>query len=326
MKTIYLHIGCGKTGSSAIQVWLNNNASSFEKNGYYYPSFGTPTLDTYAITSGNGVHLLNAIRQQSIPHFLDGIFKECFTKIIFSSEAFQSLTPDEAIYFVKLCKELQIRIKIIAYVRDAYDMAYSGYLQLIKRHTYDASFREFALGRTNEYQFNIIQLYEKHFSNINLIHYDSAYQHGIDISFCEALGIPFRSVPPMSKKTVNRSLTVYESQLMLLANKAYKEHYNHEGVEFSSAISDLLIATEPEKKTELLYLPDVEEHLHGALSKHIEHINRNYLEATSIQIFNPSGKNLVQSITEIDPTLKMFIRGVVKSLCQNNNSSVSHAI
>lgn len=42
MKTLYLHIGHYKTGSSAIQKYCSDNAADLRANGYHYPSVARP--------------------------------------------------------------------------------------------------------------------------------------------------------------------------------------------------------------------------------------------------------------------------------------------
>ena len=39
MKTLYLHIGTSKTGTSAIQIFCKDNQETLKKQGYYYPIF-----------------------------------------------------------------------------------------------------------------------------------------------------------------------------------------------------------------------------------------------------------------------------------------------
>lgn len=42
MKTLYIHIGHYKTGTSAIQKYCSANAATLAKNGYYYPPVARP--------------------------------------------------------------------------------------------------------------------------------------------------------------------------------------------------------------------------------------------------------------------------------------------
>ena len=50
MKRVVIHSGPGKTGTSAIQFWLNNNRSKLRDNSVYYPKH---TTDTNGVSSGN---------------------------------------------------------------------------------------------------------------------------------------------------------------------------------------------------------------------------------------------------------------------------------
>ena len=47
-KTLYLHIGMGKTGTTALQVFFSGNRKAMEKQGIAYPSLGkSKVLITY---------------------------------------------------------------------------------------------------------------------------------------------------------------------------------------------------------------------------------------------------------------------------------------
>ncbi|CAN0511837.1 unnamed protein product, partial [Phaeothamnion confervicola] len=93
-RTLYLHIGCGKTGSSALQVWLNHQADVLRRLGVDYPSFGRRKLDDYAITSGNGKKLIDAFAAGQGEALLQKLARSSCDKVFLSSEAFQGMTVE----------------------------------------------------------------------------------------------------------------------------------------------------------------------------------------------------------------------------------------
>ncbi len=318
MKNLYLHIGCGKTGSSALQVWLANNVETLSQNGFHYPLFGGGKLDDYAITSGNGVHLISSIKNLKLPKMLDSVFKGRNENVIFSSEVFQNFQEEEAEYLNRVCEKKGIRVHIIAYVRDVYDIAYSSYLQLLKRHAFTGSFTDFSLSRNNLQQFAVISFFEAHFSFIDVIHYDSEKKTGIEKSFCQTLGLPTNVIPEMKKTVVNRSLTVRESQLMMLANKAYIQRFNEGGNHFSARISDFLIAVNPEVETEIYFSEEIQKHFDKQMSGRVNRINEKYLSPGKLKIFNPENKKIVNSIETLDAGLEDFVTALCDAFFKMN--------
>jgi len=54
MRTLYLHIGASKTGTSALQVAFARNAKALRGRGLHYPGKNQDAMDG-KITSGNGL-------------------------------------------------------------------------------------------------------------------------------------------------------------------------------------------------------------------------------------------------------------------------------
>lgn len=294
-KKLFLHIGCGKTGSSALQVWLNQNSKILRKNGYYYPIFNTKIKDNYQITSGNGTHLVNALKNNSVKEFLSDIVKSKENKIIFSSEAFQILNETEIKELKNSAEEIGLDIEIIAYVRNLYEMAYSSYMQLVKRHGYCESL-DFYLSKINSFQqFDVIDLWSSISEKITVLHYDTE-KNNLDLSFLKAIELSEDGIPRMKKNKVNRSLTLLESELIQTLNKNIKHKFNLNPEYIGTYISDNLIKAIPEMETNVFYKKNIINELHKKFSDKVMQYNKKYFNANEVLKISSTVKNQIQTI------------------------------
>lgn len=317
-KTLYLHIGCGKTGSSALQVWLNNEAGALRRQDLDYPFWSSKKLDAYAITSGNGVKLLQAIQAGELPAFMEQLAQSRCGKILLSSETFQGFSDETLVALKQAAFQHGLRVSIVAYVRDVYDIVYSLYLQAVKRHLGHATFREAGLRLKSIQQFEVLQKYRRHFddASIQVLHYDTERKRGLEVSMCEALGIDPASIPPMPPTKVNRSLDVFEAELLRIANKHYVQSSGRPqgATRFSTRVSDLLIYRDPERETEILLDEDVLEHVRSICQPAIDDINRTFLRDAQLSLFSAEGKRVVKEVPVLPAAYELVLEGVVKFL------------
>jgi|GEM_PF-1722674 len=297
-KKFFLHIGCGKTGSSALQLWLNHIAPELRAAGCHYPTFMPGKLPDYAITSGNGIHLIRALDNGSLRPFLAEIAgKAEGCDILFSSEQFQRYTTDTRHALEQLKEaiaEIGYRPVIVAYVRDLYDIVYSSYLQGVKRHFYTVSFREWGCARQDIQQFDVVRLWAGHFDAIELIHYDSEREM-LEKSFCRALGIDASALPPMAKARINRSLAPAETELMLFVNRRLIEAYHLPHINMGAHLSDALIMADPELSTPILLDHEVLAHLTTTFTGEVDWINATFFGGENrLRLFSAEGKEVVE--------------------------------
>ncbi|MDQ7832265.1 MAG: hypothetical protein RDU30_11055 [Desulfovibrionaceae bacterium] len=313
MRKLYLHIGCGKTGSSALQVWLANNRQHLLSQHIVYP-FPTPEkLGDYAITSGNGLELVQRITNGTVEPILADIMQRYPQDILYSSEIFQTLDDDRLAHLQTLAERLKLEVHIIAFVRDVYDMAYSTYLQHLKRHGYDQTFRVFGLTQTTLMQFQVVERFAKYFKNIRLLHYDTEKVTGLEKALCRCLGVDPAVLPPMSEKKVNRSLTYFESQLLLLCNTCYKQQLGPAYAEtFCTIISDMIIGQSPERPTEIFYDAAVHEHFQRHMGEFVATFNRVYFHDAGLSIFNPAGKTVIRDPSPLSEELSTLIKALFR--------------
>lgn len=191
MKTIYLHIGCEKTGTTSIQHFLTSNRKELELQGIAYPHLGLNETAHF-----NLVASINSWQNKS-----DGVdyypnkevnveqewsqFKqfyhttECKT-IILSAEHFSSRLKETGIHRLKseLCKiDENLSVKIVLYIRRQDWFIESSYSTAIKagRTNLFEDFFKANLELTHRYDFNeLIARWSDAFSaeNIIVVDYD----------------------------------------------------------------------------------------------------------------------------------------------------------
>lgn len=311
MKKLYLHIGCGKTGSSALQIWLHQNADNFLKLGIFYPTLNQKIKTDYQITSGNGVALSrDLIEKKSI-----GIIEESFSSgvgsVLFSSENFQKLEKVDIQNLLSECLRNNIEVHVLAFVRDVYDIVFSSYMQSVKRGNYYKTFREYADGVKSLQQFEVVRKWAEFFPDIKVVHYD-AFKRKMDAPFLEWLGIDSNAVPEIKKTKVNRSLTLLEAEFLRLLNKTFCKKFSELDFSFSSRISDAIILNDPEKKSEILLDMSVLGILRNRFSQSVDDFNNKYFcnQGGGIKIFERDKKNVVENLPNLDGFLIPAIEGL----------------
>jgi hypothetical protein len=129
-KEIYIHVGPPKTGTSAIQKWLNENQDFLLSSKILYP---THSLDLNGVSSGNvrAIYNIDENKQLNLNvkrlQTLLAKFKQGDNRILLLSSEF---------FFIRM-KELKNHIpsaKFIAYLRHPIETKESNYNQSVKRH------------------------------------------------------------------------------------------------------------------------------------------------------------------------------------------------
>ena len=270
-KKLYLHIGLGKTGSSALQYWLSLNHEHLEKLGFSYADL-IKKAKTGAITSGNGVALQRAFSDEDeaeVRRLIDEVYFNGFSKAIISSETLQKLTKDNMELICRICEEQNIELKVIAFARSAYEWCYSAYLQGVKRHGFTHRYGEKPLSYRNPVQ--ILKRYADGFGDrFFVINYD-LHKKNILSTFLEAFDVPLKGLSLDLAKKVNRSLTFEEANVLVAMNAL------HKGA-FSTEISDYLIMRSPEVETQVFYTPENLEALKKNSEEDVDWVNETFFK------------------------------------------------
>lgn len=155
MKEIVLHLGYPKSGSSVIQVALRTFSDRLAAAGIAYPLLDPREVEiirTRGFGSGNGVFLVEAIKmKRPLQPLLEKIDAAPQDMVVISTETFGNLTRAQIAPMVDWFAEQNHKLKLIAYVRDPFDLVLSGYSQSTKFGQMHSSL-EIACSRFNDPQ------------------------------------------------------------------------------------------------------------------------------------------------------------------------------
>jgi hypothetical protein len=141
-RTVVLHVGASKTGTSAIQTWLARNQQRLEEHGSSYPSQlgGLDSAIEGKITTGNAAKLASRILQNgersvdTSPKFvswLNRLLDHPADTILLSDKILQSCNEDGLIYLKFLFENGGRQVRIIYVVRNVADHFFSKWGQQV---------------------------------------------------------------------------------------------------------------------------------------------------------------------------------------------------
>jgi len=184
---IFIHLGPGKTGSSAIQKAFLAQQKWLRAKGYFYP---THAVDDNGISSGHRKKLLSRtgndlkIDGAKISKLKAEVKRSGCHSMILSCEALISYMDELREFFPNAV--------FIAYLRDPIRLEESLYNQRVKRHRFTELFK-IKNGKPN---FGVLRLLERHFNKfgtekfqLRLYHKSLFCHQSILCDFAEAVGI-----------------------------------------------------------------------------------------------------------------------------------------
>lgn len=237
-KKIVIHIGQGKTGTSAIQSFLAANSELMRKYGVdypYHPSF--EKAQTGKTSSGN-YHSIFEYRGSE------------YNTVLFSSELFFNDFREGTDFYNKL-RSLDGEITILCFTRDLFDHFRSSYGQYIKRGNGTISIEEFA----NKYKVylnlkKVLDVVESLQIKIVIRNYSHCFSN-LEDTFVELIlgdrAKAFLEEAKYINVKVNRSLTYGELEVQRLFNL-----YAHQST--SAFVSDIMVDNLPNLVSDKMYL------------------------------------------------------------------------
>ena len=241
---LFLHIGHGKTGTSAIQSALAIASDDLSRQGISYPIQQSlrDRASRLEITSGNWEPTSEASLTDQLLSIANN--NRDNSAIILSSESLFWLIPD--LILDKNNWESHIDIHIILAVREIEEMLSSEYQQRVKRHGDAMPLEQFIRARHfvsshHAKAAEIIDLISQAKITNTIINYS---QHKRDISELIFKIIGAEAVYPsdqMAGAIINRSLSRKELEILITINALYFSRFPW----ISTRISDALIKNQP---------------------------------------------------------------------------------
>jgi len=280
-KTLFIHAGGAKTGSSALQNFFHLNASRLESLGFAYENRLHIEHD-YEIGSANGM-LLYKILSSAAPtdNEIDSLvlsyFGQC-NNAICSSEFFAEFDSHSWKKLFESSMRLGVKLKVIFYVRNVIPFLLSAYDQIIKRHGGHKSFDEWVEKATWQHGKALrIIAGELPQSSIQVFHFDHIRKNLIR-GFLDILGIYSSSeVDPIDqKRQVNRSLTSEEREALITVNKTL-------GAAYSKELSELLIYADPNARGEpVSYNKTTADSLQDCYNTEVNWVNNTFFNGQAV--------------------------------------------
>lgn len=154
-RVLNLHIGLGKTGTSALQTFFASERAQLQELGFIYPALvDLAPASRGEPTRGNGLPLAQAIgwpggvkkdaERPDIGEMADLLLEHATgtSDIIVSSEALQFFEPERLSRFCDLLAAHDIQTRVICFVRSCREFYLSVWKQHIKTFGNDVGFSE----------------------------------------------------------------------------------------------------------------------------------------------------------------------------------------
>jgi hypothetical protein len=264
-KTIYLHIGTPKTGTTSIQGYLASNEEQLYAEGYLLPKVSRNNhnsnhikLTNYALNEDRSIQIRVICKTNTKKEVLE--FREQFYQklraeikefsgdyVILSNEhCYRSLTNHAEISRLKdLFDGLADQIKVIVYLREQSDMLCSRYSTELKNNNTNKikkieSFRDFDFLDYNQR----LKAWEEVFGieNITLKIFDRGklYQGDVISDFCNTLNMPRYDYQPVF---LNTSLNAKQAEFLRIINTHIGKLEGKKGIRIRHQLNLLVTQT-----------------------------------------------------------------------------------
>jgi hypothetical protein len=161
-RTVYLHVGHGRCGSSSIQHFAEQHRSTLAERGLCYPSsieMGFPST----ISAGGNAQALWEMRRERkraiemVASYLDQVTTP---RVLLSSEFLITSRPEFFADLATAIRERDWRIVAVAYVREQRDWLISRYAQAVKSRRWTMSLEEYLSGNYRSDSLDYLPLFD----------------------------------------------------------------------------------------------------------------------------------------------------------------------
>lgn len=265
-KTIYLHLGTPKTGTTSIQEYLTSHAGNLYKDGYLVPETTRHNQNTnhiylanYALNNERSVQLRSVCltdTEEELHAFRKRIYRDLREEIeafpgdyvILSNEhCYRCLNSrEETMRLRGLLEGLAERIEIIIYLREQSAMLCSHYSTSLKNNSTKLIRDLESFSRMRELNYNhYLKVCEDVFGkeNIKLRIYDreKLYDRDIISDFCQAVKIPHYDYNPVN---LNVSLNAKQCEFLRIFNSQIGELKGRKGLRVQHNLNQMVNHTQ----------------------------------------------------------------------------------
>lgn len=300
MKTLHLHIGSPKTGTTSIQQAFIQNRKNIEQQGFSF--LGEEHLHlSYFATKANRKdwpRMFKSVDEQKLNQVVDQYFFHLEYAILSGSNhqiiSTECLFIDNSSYvknYIEFMRKFFSKIKVYAFVRNPVDYYKSIQQQVIKARSYIDPYNTFY------YKFKDVISIWKSFVDVEVIQYESGV-NSFEL-LCEKVGIDF-DLGLISLSNRNVSLSI---QQMLLLEKIQRNVYPNKENKFKPHLG-VIQQIKPTK----FYNPKLKDKIKGVIqSNHyedLEWINETY----GIDLFKDLSSGSSSSFSSQETTENFGIR------------------
>jgi hypothetical protein len=290
MKTLWIHAGMPKNGSSALQVFFAQNIEKLKKADIDYLLLSSINdAKSGQISSGNGALFARSLLNKKHEAYYEDKSNELhdkFIELVKNSESNNLLISSEFFSVIPLnnierLKEellhLNITVKFIYYVREQTQFLMSSYMQRVKRHGLQETPNEYIKSSYKNIHFLNYYGYAMEYINILgeenvlpfIFEYTKKHEKGIAGHFVETL-IGLTPDWINLTKNINTSPSPRELKIMLMMNK-YKPRMK---------LSDFLVDDSVTRGDSKAYKNHniIDKELHQELQNHFSEQNKSFVD------------------------------------------------
>jgi hypothetical protein len=292
LPTLFLHIGSGKTGTSALQAAFARNAETLLRYGVVYPD--SPSNMHAAegmITSGNAVALATYLdprlkfsvgKTDGLAALVSELRAADGRDVLYSSEFLGRFRPPRLRDLVERARTEGYTPKLVLYVRSIVGHAYSVYTQAVKRRQYTGDFTHF------------VEVYKNRFvetldraegivptEGIIVRNFDTVRSDVFKDFLQNVLKLEVASGEIASVPIINRSLSFFEIEFVRRLNALVENRYQ------SVFTSDALISTMPDLRSRVVVSQQEVDILIARFTNVVHAINK-YIDGGGIKVIDDS--------------------------------------
>lgn len=298
-RTLWIHAGGSKTGSSALQNFFELNTEYLNTQGIAYSNSVNIQFD-YEVTSGNGMLLFESfmyksLSEEELTDVILSYFEDFFPNAVCSSEYLQHLNDEALFRLLDIGKKNKIEIKFIYYIRNVFSYFISAYDQSIKRHGEWRDITEWSQEATWDH-LQAAKTFSQVIPKDNLYIY--SYEHSksqLITHFMNVIGLQLTNeimIEKINSKKVNRSLTSRERELFRRINKEFGDKY-------STEISDRLIYKNPDFASEQEWDDSLIMQLTDRYHNDIKWVNDSFFEGEAVvKVFDDTSIKNSNTLTD----------------------------